>query len=765
MKNIISSISPIFTIKRRKTSIKDKIRYTLIGLCIFILAVFFGISYFYTTNRIQDLIVMNNQEIAAKQFDLIQHMTEKNIEIVEKISQHGSVIRAANNGAASAELRDYLAEVMIESGEYEKIGLIDKNGAVIYTSDNKNDELKKSGILNEIRGKDDVHICTAVMIRDKNTAHYVQPVSFPVHRGKGDIAGYIVSFINMNILDDQLKTMDLGKKGNAFLVDNTGRVLCSSGDFQLRKNVNEFSDYYIVNTEKTHSEGFRMIDRKSGKLVHSIRTCLKTDHAGFGIYNNHENRSVIGIWKWYSYFKWIFLIELDKGEAFAPIANTLYFYSLIGVVFILSTVVITSFLSRAINRPIAAFIRLFSKGASGDVSVRFPLPDISSKSINHFEDGKYIEYEKSRGFCYFEIGSMSRILGKEASCRLLREKVVESCEECRIYKIVMHNEISRIGAWYNMFMVNLQNIIRQIQEMIKSQLASSTDMKETTVAFSENASNQAAYSEEIMATVEELFAGFDNVVDGTIDQYQSLKVMILRISELSGIIDNIGKEIKATQMGANDIALMAKSGGDKLTGMNSIMSKIFESSNQMIKIINIINDISEQINLLALNASIEAARAEEFGRGFAVVADEISQLADQTASSVKQIGDLIKINNDEINRGMMTVSDSVGTLQSIIVGFNKISDMLMKINQYMEQQSETNKAINEEMNEVRAKSESIKNSTEEQKVSSDEIIKSIASINELSQKSAEGAEKIAQNADNAAQTAASLSKSISFFKN
>jgi len=148
-----------------------------------------------------------------------------------------------------------------------------------------------------------------------------------------------------------------------------------------------------------------------------------------------------------------------------------------------------------------------------------------------------------------------------------------------------------------------------------------------------------------------------------------------------------------------------------------------------------------------------------------VVADEISQLADQTASSVKQIGDLIKINNDEINRGMMTVSDSVGTLQSIIVGFNKISDMLMKINQYMEQQSETNKAINEEMNEVRAKSESIKNSTEEQKVSSDEIIKSIASINELSQKSAEGAEKIAQNAENAAQIAVSLSKSIGFFKN
>ena len=96
----------------------------------------------------------------------------------------------------------------------------------------------------------------------------------------------------------------------------------------------------------------------------------------------------------------------------------------------------------------------------------------------------------------------------------------------------------------------------------------------------------------------------------------------------------------------------------------------------MQNIVGIINDISDKINLLSLNAAIEAARAGDAGRGFAVVADEISKLADQTAHSIKEISDLIQENETEISRGTENVRASVEMISQIISGVNVISEFI-----------------------------------------------------------------------------------------
>jgi methyl-accepting chemotaxis protein len=107
--------------------------------------------------------------------------------------------------------------------------------------------------------------------------------------------------------------------------------------------------------------------------------------------------------------------------------------------------------------------------------------------------------------------------------------------------------------------------------------------------------------------------------------------------------------------------------------MDDGMKKIGASSGEMTGIVEIINSISDQINLLSLNAAIEAARAGDAGRGFAVVADAISKLADQTATSIKDIDGLIRANTEEIERGISNARTTIETISGIIEGVESIN--------------------------------------------------------------------------------------------
>ncbi len=325
------------------------------------------------------------------------------------------------------------------------------------------------------------------------------------------------------------------------------------------------------------------------------------------------------------------------------------------------------------------------------------------------------------------------------------------------------DDLSRVSQNVFIMRENIAGIIREIQQ-ISTRLDTSTDsISKITESFSRDTQSQAATVEEVTATMEEISASMDAISGNARSQMRNLQSFIVKMDEFSEAIVIMGDKTSTAQGLTADIASQARRGEDSLGGMKENMGKIGERSHQMTGIIAIINDISDKINLLSLNASIEAARAGDSGRGFAVVADEISKLADTTATSVKEIGSLIKSSEEEIGHGISIVNDVVLRISSIITGVAGINAMVDGISTFIARQVENNVGINQSVGSVRTQSEEIEKSIDEQKIAMNEVVSSINGINELTQKISSGSEEIVENTKKNYEMARELKKKSEFF--
>ncbi|WP_226621530.1 methyl-accepting chemotaxis protein [Alloyangia pacifica] len=169
----------------------------------------------------------------------------------------------------------------------------------------------------------------------------------------------------------------------------------------------------------------------------------------------------------------------------------------------------------------------------------------------------------------------------------------------------------------------------------------------------------------------------------------------------SGMVDVTGA-LRGTATRAGELseqALLARDsaeeGGTVTDRAIAAMQLIEQSSSEVGKIIDLIDDISFQTNLLALNAGVEAARAGESGKGFAVVASEVRQLAQRTSEAAAGVKKLILDSEEQVSEGAKLVNEAGGRLSAIVTAVSTVSNMIAAIRDDAKGQSERLSTLSE----------------------------------------------------------------------
>lgn len=331
-------------------------------------------------------------------------------------------------------------------------------------------------------------------------------------------------------------------------------------------------------------------------------------------------------------------------------------------------------------------------------------------------------------------------------------------------EVVYGNEIGIIATSIKTLTSKVGSVITQIKNSSEELSTSSEQMSAGISSLSDVASNQSASTEEITATIEEISANLDSIVINTKEESRSLGEFSSHLQELSQSIFSFLLIMEESANRTASISNDAQQGQVSLQQMNTSMHKIVESSRGISNIAQIIRGIADQVNLLALNAAIEAARAGEAGRGFAVVADEITKLADQIAQSLKDIDVLVKTNEKEIQQGIIITENTVTAISNVIKGIESISQEVNTMGQKIREQSEIFNETKRVWDSTESLSRQILDSVEDQKNAIDEIVRSINTINSLTQNVAGTAEEMNSSAENLAAMAENLKAILEYFK-
>jgi methyl-accepting chemotaxis protein len=298
------------------------------------------------------------------------------------------------------------------------------------------------------------------------------------------------------------------------------------------------------------------------------------------------------------------------------------------------------------------------------------------------------------------------------------------------------DEIGRVAEAVTASVSSMRTVIQSVARGAETLSAATTEMSARSTQSAGNAQAQSGKTNQIAAAAQEMTATIGEISNNA----ESAAMASRRSAEMA---DQGGTVMKAA---ASTMAKIAKATGTVSERMNSLAQR----SEEIGKVVSVIQEISEQTNLLALNAAIEAARAGEHGRGFAVVAGEVRRLAERTKSATEEISGTIRSIQDETRSTLQMMEESHTAVET---GLGETA----RAQQSLDGIIESSKLVESQI-------QMIATAATEQTSASGEISESAGHISQLATENAQGAEEAMDALKNLASLANDLDGMIRQFQ-
>lgn len=327
-------------------------------------------------------------------------------------------------------------------------------------------------------------------------------------------------------------------------------------------------------------------------------------------------------------------------------------------------------------------------------------------------------------------------------------------------KIFFRNrdEVGELAFWFNLFVDNLNEIVTHVKSassqniVIKERLNNTSSKGVETLniitnsvqkiqGYAQTLDERIADSNKVLKNTNERLDTLDNSVS---DEIAAVEETSASVNQMVASLQNVAGITKKRLEGIEDLKNSVVIGGEKLDVMIAIVEKIYNNIGNISEMVSLINNISSQTNLLAMNAAIEAAHAGEAGKGFAVVADEIRKLAESSNKSAKGISTILHGIIEDIK---MASSESEETKSSFAIIDSSISEIhkaLTEISLSTEELSTGSQQINQSTAMLNSISGDLRDATESLKLNNHTLNESMNQVQQIADDVFDGMNEITE---------------------
>lgn len=492
------------------------------------------------------------------------------------------------------------------------------------------------------------------------------------------IYGVLYFQCDASILQSIVEEIQVGEEGESYILDKNG-VTIACGDIQA-----------VIEQENIIEEAAANPDKKDLQKLAAIEKKMIAGESGIEKYSYEEDNSnnIQGYAPISGTDGWSVAVTLDEDEFMQSAYAANNRQILVTCILCVFVILISTILSRSIAKPIVRCANRLRALSQGDL--KSPVPEVKSKDeVRILSDSIAALIENFRSM----VDEIGMVLGAIANGDLTKEAV---------------------GADYPGDFSDLQYYLRVINEKLNTTLGGIVDA-----------------AEHVSGNAQQMEASSSMLSKGAMEQSSAVEQLSVTMSEMDHDAEKNAELVIQAKEAVDTAGTELQESGEHIDSLNQAMNLIMTSTQEISRIIDAIEDIALQTNILALNASVEAARAGTAGKGFAVVAGEIRELAAKSDEAAKATMELIKSSTEAVNQGGEVVTKVTQSVTNVVKQSGQTAEQMGIVADAIERQTKAIGQVTEAISQISGVVQSNTATSQESAACSMELSEQASILNQL----------------------------------